>query len=103
MRRIKNWLGRGFGGCLRCGDRWNWKEEQSIRFSAYSSMFPLCKECFNELSEADIIHYCAQLWGSWDRDEPFPEENLRRSINTIKRGEDDLLWYSPANEEEKKA
>ena len=80
MRIIKNWLGKlkGYSGCLRCGDTWNWKQHRDIPYAVskmreyadgspyYSGgMFPLCKECYDEISPPQRYAYCRQLWSRW--------------------------------------
>ena len=83
----------GFGGCMRCGDSWSWKPMQIIDYEWISfglggrGMFPLCKECFQECEDEEVVGYCRALWNKWDRGkEPFPEENIRKGIAIIRNG-----------------
>ena len=66
-RYFKNQYGRskGYGGCSHCKDTWDWKESFSIPFTETSSMFPLCKECFEKLSINEINYYIKQLVNVW--------------------------------------
>lgn len=80
-----------------CGDRWNWKEEMQIPYTGRienpgecsSFMFPLCKECFEKLSEGEILYYCKQLLNRWNSGEIYADwdniiENLRHNIHVLK-------------------
>jgi len=64
LRFIKNLVGawQGYSGCRHCGDSWYWKEEKEIPYRKGSAMFPLCKQCFNKLSEDDILDYCDKVF-----------------------------------------
>ena len=59
MRVIKNILGRlrGYGGCNRCGDTWNWKEAQGVPYGVGRGCFPLCRQCYMELSPEERFPY----------------------------------------------
>lgn len=65
---IRNWWGqrRGYSGCLRCGDSWNWKRRHSLWLSGNQGIFPLCEECWLELSPEQKLHYCEQLFNEWE-------------------------------------
>lgn len=75
--KIKNFIGRfkGYSGCSHCGGTWNWKENKTIPYrekissistaDTYSGMFPVCKECFERLSEDKILQYCKLLLDDW--------------------------------------
>ncbi|GAH45424.1 unnamed protein product [marine sediment metagenome] len=56
---------KGYSGCGRCGGTWNWKEGETIYYSEGRGMFPLCKECFEELDEEEILSYCKKLMKCW--------------------------------------
>jgi len=82
-RMIKNKSGhlQGYGSCFNCGDTWNWKEHQSIKYEESSGMFPLCKECFNKLPEKDIIDWCVTLFIDWGKS----KEYINSKLPTIKK------------------
>lgn len=73
---IRNWKGRrkGYSGCHRCGGTWDWKEEHSIPYAEGKGMFPLCVECYEELSPQERYDYCMELRDSWGR--PADEVDL---------------------------
>ena len=66
---IKNSVGytKGYSGCSRCGDRWNWKEKHVVPCGGASGMFPLCEECYQECSPEERYHYCRELGKEWQQ------------------------------------
>lgn len=96
-RKEKNAQGyaQGYGECLCCGDSWLWKEHyrDSIKFSATQSMFPLCDECFENLTQEEILAFCkaqCRQWEQFDLEILFSdiEPMLKESIAKMK-GDDD--------------
>ena len=65
--RLRNFLGHkdGFGGCLRCGDTWNWKKHHNISYAQGRGMFPLCEECYRSASVLVRKLYVDKLIGIW--------------------------------------
>lgn len=63
----RNTMGRakGYSGCLRCGDTWDWKQEHVTEYSAVSwateGCFPLCQECWEALGTPEA------RWPFYDR------------------------------------
>lgn len=80
IRKIRNYFGRQsrFGSCSHCGDTWNWKKAEYIKYtkSGRNSMFPLCKECFSKLTYGEVIDYCKALVREWERQEREYKEIL---------------------------
>lgn len=72
--RIRNWIGRakGYSGCYHCRGTWNWKKHHNIPYREGSSMFPLCRECFEKLDAKTIIDYCKRLMAYWKTFGDFP-------------------------------
>lgn len=52
----------GISTCRHCGGAWNWKQRETVWYYEGRGMFPLCKECFQELSEEEILYYCKRKW-----------------------------------------
>ena len=46
-----------YGSCEYCGDKWNWKEGKTIWYKEDVGMFPLCRECFNNLTYPYVLWY----------------------------------------------
>ena len=77
-RELRNLLGRrmGFGSCNRCGDTWNWKESGNVQYAPNRGMFPVCRECQDEISDVELYSYCKELVKSWaNMGTPVDEEN----------------------------
>ena len=58
-------MGIGYGGCLLCKDKWNWKKPHYIQYSTHEGMFPLCEECYNKLTPTERLFYCKLMIGTW--------------------------------------
>jgi hypothetical protein len=64
LATIRNYIGRrkGYGGCTRCGDTWNWKAEHVTEFERGRGCFPLCEECWQSLTpEQRLPYYMAHV------------------------------------------
>ena len=66
-RYLRNRRGRlaGLGDCLRCHDTWDWKPSHVTNYSQTSGCFPLCEECWTELTPDERLPYYALLAGLW--------------------------------------
>ena len=72
-RKLKNIRGKakGYSNCSRCGDSWDWKEDHEIPYKRDAEgrirglMFPVCEECYQEISPEERLEYCIRLWKSW--------------------------------------
>ena len=52
-------------------------------------MFPLCNECFDRLSQQDILGYCNRLYANWSAQSHEPpwsdiEDQIKVSIQKMK-------------------
>jgi len=56
----------GWGTCLRCRWPWRFVEGHSTYIGNGSGMFPLCEQCWEQLSCADRLPYYRQLFYAWD-------------------------------------
>lgn len=86
LKKAKNQLGqlKGYSGCGRCGDTWNWKESETIYYSERKGMFPICKECFKELDEKEILDYCKKLMKHWGTGSPDISKNWDKIVDNLK-------------------
>lgn len=50
------------GRCSHCGGAWNWKDGATIYYYEGRGMFPICQDCFQELSVKEILYYCTKKW-----------------------------------------
>ncbi len=68
-----------FSGCGRCGGTWNWKEPHSTWYGA-EGMFPLCEECYQELTPKERVPFYEALWSSWGKSEGAEWDLIRIGI-----------------------
>ena len=83
-RKSLNWIGKqqGFGGCSRCGDRWNWKEGHKLDLANGFGTFPLCEECWeNTTKEEKLAYYLQQVYKYVDT----PQFNFQEADANIRR------------------
>ena len=66
----------GYGACLQCGDRWNWKPAHTIAYGAGQGMFPLCEYDYWRLPVERVEHHIRQLVREWKALTPHEAERL---------------------------
>ena len=63
---------RGYGGCGRCGDTWDWKESHTTWFDEIEGVgegcSPLCEACWDKLPPEQRLPYYEQLVDRWVAD-----------------------------------
>lgn len=66
-RHEKNIRGRrkGYGGCKRCHDTWDWKQPHDTPINARQGCFPLCQECWEALTPEQRLPYYERLADEW--------------------------------------
>lgn len=94
IRRVYNWAGRhsGYGECLACQDSWLWKahKRSTISYKTGHSMFPVCGECFAELSPEEILGYVYVLMMRWRKTKVYHrlKERILAEIKQMKETPD---------------
>jgi len=87
MRWIKNFIGslKGYSGCHKCGDAWNWKKEKCIPYSKGHFMFALCEECFNKASIDEIIWWYESLLNTYVKSRPidYTPQKIKKIRQTL--------------------
>ena len=75
---VKNLIGhaRGIGGCLRCGDRWNWKSLHVTMYTTSRGCFPLCESCWRGAGPGEIERYYSELVRRWRQDGSFYDQEF---------------------------
>lgn len=83
--KIRNIIGRlkGYSGCKRCGDTWDYKEEHDTKFLEGRGCFPLCQECWESLLRSERLPYYRQLWEEWGE---INEANWHEIENAVMNG-----------------
>ena len=66
-RKARNTSGRlrGYGGCHRCGDTWDWATHHDTQYSETTSCFPLCETCWRSMTPEDRLPYYFDLLRNW--------------------------------------
>jgi len=69
-RRISGYFGRwfapGYSACGRCRRPWKFCDGHSTRYSDSHGCFPLCEQCWLELTvEQRMPFYRYLVWGTW--------------------------------------
>ena len=69
LRKFKNEAGRakGFGGCYRCGDTWDYKKPHTTPYDDTGGCFPLCESCWASLTPTERLLFYEQMWQEWIR------------------------------------
>ena len=90
LRLIKNFLGSGWGGCLRCKDRWSWKPPHvTEEITPGHGCFPLCEPCWQRATPKEIKYYYSELVRLWRRGGSFysqDDENCLINIALKEKG-----------------
>ena len=62
---IARYLSPGFGYCFRCKRPWNICNGHYTRYTQHHGCFPLCEDCWSELTIEGRLPYYHQLWLEW--------------------------------------
>jgi len=62
---LRSNAGTGIGCCERCTITWHDAKYHSTSINSNSGMFPLCEECWQELSPAERVPFYGALWAAW--------------------------------------
>lgn len=90
-RYLLNLEGRrlGYGGCLRCADTWNWKPCHVTRYvigTGTGGVFPLCEECWLELSVEHRLVFYEALFIQWRHEESGAEVERVVVLEAVRGG-----------------
>ena len=73
----------GYGGCYRCGRSWPICEIHTTAYDDGAGCFPLCKECWQELTPETRLPYYRKLYNKWERDSARLKIPLRYAWDKI--------------------
>ena len=80
----------GYGGCYRCQRRWPICQSHATPFRNQDGekhgCFPLCQECWEELTPEQRLVYYQQLWAEWESWDKMPREEWHRIEEAVKQG-----------------
>lgn len=57
---------QGYSRCHCCGMPWSHTDGHSTTFNRSQGCFPLCKECWNELTPETRLPFYRQLYMEWE-------------------------------------
>lgn len=55
----------GYGSCAKCHTTWKFVEGHCTKYAEDAGMFPLCEECWAELTPTTRLPYYQDLWDTW--------------------------------------
>lgn len=58
-------LAPGFGWCLRCKTAWPFVQKHSTIFNRRCGCFPLCQDCWGELTIPERVPFYRALYDDW--------------------------------------
>lgn len=87
-RRIKGAIQRflafgGYGACERCGRSWMFlsvEEIHSTKYSEHSGCFPLCEQCWSELTPTERLPCYRSLWRKWGNQGNVEWSDIERAV-----------------------
>ncbi len=81
-----NPLSPGYSGCGHCHRNWRICQSHSTKISGEEGVFPLCEECWEELSIEQRLPYYQALWDKWQEWGDSDEEEWERIEEAVRRG-----------------
>lgn len=79
--RLSDVLAPGYGACARCHTNWHFCDGHSTTATNSSwGMFPLCEQCWSELTPELRLPYYRKLFDRWPRDEHQSWEALSDAV-----------------------
>ena len=73
LGRLSWLLSPGYGWCLRCKTSWKFCEGHSTQYTEGSGCFPLCEQCWSDLTPTQRLRYYRQLYDQWIQTGSAPE------------------------------
>lgn len=75
----------GYSWCFRCGRPWPICKHHATRWSKRHACFPLCEDCWSELTPEERVPYYLKLIDEWEtqgakRDVELPWFLMKRQI-----------------------
>lgn len=76
LGRISQFLTPGYSHCLKCRTTWPFVKHHSTQFTQSRGMFPLCEQCWAELTPETRLPFYRRLWLLWanmnEKDDEWP-------------------------------
>lgn len=66
--------------CGRCGRTWPFCQEHKTPISSSGGCFPLCEDCWDELTPKERLPYYRDMWLDWPRSEDFEWSAIEQAV-----------------------
>lgn len=76
----------GFSYCYRCTMPWKYTEAHITNYSNNRGCFPLCQQCWSEISIQHRIPYYEMLFARWEQDKPMEAGEKEAILNAVRSG-----------------
>lgn len=82
MAKLAKPFSSGLSSCGRCNRTWNICTGHTTQYNEYSGCFPLCEECWGELTPEQRLPYYMDLMDIWESGgrPPSVREDVRKAV-----------------------
>lgn len=77
----------GYGGCMRCWRRWKIASPHQTMYSDSAGCFPLCGDCWRELTPETRLPFYRKLYRQWASDLTGGLPTFQDIKDAVMRGE----------------
>lgn len=70
----------GYSSCGHCGRPWPICNEHATMYTWDRGCFPLCEDCWSELTIEERWPYYLDLWSRWSSEDENKLELMRRAV-----------------------
>lgn len=77
----------GYGSCYRCGMPWKFTEHHTTYYSNGRGCFPLCEQCWGELTPEQRLPFYERLLHDWHAERAVEGGQAEAIIGAVVRGE----------------
>lgn len=64
--KISQLLSPGYSACGKCHTTWRFVKDHTTPYSQMGAMFPLCEQCWHELTPDERLPFYRDLWDLWN-------------------------------------
>lgn len=86
IARLLNPFSPGYSGCGRCHRNWRICISHGTKISGEEGVFPLCRDCWKELSIEERLPYYRALWNQWQAWGDSSDEEWERIEEAVRSG-----------------
>ncbi len=70
----------GYSSCQRCGIPWKFTKSHSTRYNETKGCFPLCEDCWKELTPKERFPFYMDLILKWEFDSILERAKVEKQI-----------------------